>query len=134
MEREKQKAHEALHRRFALPGDKGGLADLYTDERAKLLWAREVDRLAIDEKADLLDFDTYAKAAQSIRDYLNRGKSADEKQEDKTREDKLEKKRKLDNVRGVNAKPPSNVADDKPVSHEEIVRIGIKEAQRGRIL
>lgn len=127
---------ESLRQWAKLPADQGGVADMYADPTLWRMFDSEVRYLTASGK-DGLDRATYAEAANNIRKLTGAGKNADEDKKSQAEIDKMESrvaaKKKLDNVRGVNARAPSTKDDDKPISRKQVIAEGIKDLQRGRI-
>jgi hypothetical protein len=129
----KIQAQETL-RQIERPFEDGGMRDLIDDPYKQTLMTMEVNRL-IQSGEDGLKFATYQKAAARVRDWLtqNNVSTASNKADEKETQDKIDKKRKLEVVKGVNSKPPDTKKKDEINTPEDVINEGMKELVRRRI-
>lgn len=129
--------HKLIMQQLEMPIEDGGYKDLLENERAVILMTHEVEKLL---KAGAHDvFSTYAKAGDTIRDFLGLVKKDEPPvQPNKDASDAAlaaKRQRKIetaDTIKSTGATSPAPKGDDKPMSRDQFIKSGIASLIKAR--
>ena len=122
---------DQIRKRFNLPESQGGFGDIMSDTVLRVGCLAQIDE-AIRDGADPMDWETYSKVAQSVRQTYLTSEKPRKPTSDDAFEGKKKRKAKVDNLETISDKQGPGKRTPNPQSSEGLRSATIAELAQGR--